>query len=233
MPLPKITVAKFPVTIPSSKKKTFFRPFLMKEQKILYMALQSEDIEHMFNAICEIIENCVDGIENTADMPIFDLEYLFMKIRAKSVGEIINVGVKCGNCNKSSKVEVNLETIEVEFPEQISNKIMLTDKMGIIIRYPCMKDAKKRITEMDANTLIDFFCESIESVFDETSVWTKKDFTQDELKQFVESMNPTQVDSLVKFYTNIPELSKKIEFTCNHCQHEQTIDFRRLQDFFT
>lgn len=232
MPLPKIVAAKFPVTIPSTKKNTFFRPFLMKEQKVLYMAMHGEDVEQMFKAMCDIVESCVEGITNAANMPMFDLEYLFMKIRAKSVGELIQVGVKCAKCDKNNKVEINLDTLEVEFPSDINNKIMISDKMGIILRYPCLEDMKRKVEHNDADSLIQFVCDSIESVFDSTSVWTRKDFTNDEIKEFVESMSGEQIEKVSKFYANIPTLSKKMQHTCQHCQHEQTIDFRRLQDFF-
>lgn len=236
MPLPKIAIAKFPITIPSTKKNTFFRPFLMKEQKILHMAMHAENIEHMFKAMCDIVESCVDGITDAKNMPMFDLEYLFMKIRAKSVGELIQIGIKCKNCEKTSKTEIDLETIEVEFQPDISNKIMISDNMGIILRYPCLNDISSSVTKSsdlnDTESMIQFVCDSIENVFDGTSVWTRKDFTDDEIREFVESMNTSQMELVGKFYANIPTLSKRMQHKCSHCGHEQTIDFRRLQDFF-
>lgn len=232
MPLPKIATPKFPVTIPSTKRNTFFRPFLMKEQKVLYMAMHGDDVDQIFNAMCDIVENCVDGATDARNMPVFDLEYLFMRIRAKSVGEMIQVGVKCRECTKGNKVEINLDELEVEFQPEFSNKVMLNENLGIILRYPCMEDLKRKIQRDDADSMVKFVCDSIESVFDNISVWTRKDFSEDEIREFVESMSSSQLEKVGNFYANLPSLTKKTNYMCQHCKKEQEVDFRRLQDFF-
>ena len=233
MPLPTIETPKYPVTIPSSKKKTFFRPFLMKEQKILFMALESENQEQIFHAICDIVKNCVSDVPNPATMPMFDLEYLFTKIRAKSVGEFIEVKVKCPNCQKSMETSVELETVDVEFPSGITNKVMINQSVGIILRYPSLKDTMKDLDNLGADGVVKFICESIESVFDNENVYTKKDFTDQEIGTFVESMNVSQFEEIAKFYKNLPQLKKTVNCNCISCKSDFTIDFRGLQDFFT
>ena len=233
MPLPTIETPKYPVTIPSSKKKTFFRPFLMKEQKILFMALESENQEQIFHAICDIVKNCVSDVPNPATMPMFDLEYLFTKIRAKSVGEFIEVKVKCPNCQKSMETSVELETVDVEFPSGITNKVMINQSVGIILRYPSLKDTMKDLDNLGADGVVKFICESIELVFDNENVYTKKDFTDQEIGTFVESMNVSQFEEIAKFYKNLPQLKKTVNCNCISCKSDFTIDFRGLQDFFT
>lgn len=233
MSLPKLACPKYPITIPSNKKNTFFRPFLMKEQKILMMAMESNDVEHISRAIAQIVKDCIDDIEHPEKMPMFDLEYLFLKIRSKSIGETIELTVKCPSCGKSQPTEVNLEEVKVERKKDISNKIMLSDKLGIVVRYPCLGDATVGLSEMDADGIIDFVCKSIDVVFDEDVSYTRKDFTIQEIKNFVESMTTSQFEKINEFYANLPELHKEVTHTCIACETEFKINFRGLQDFFT
>lgn len=233
MALPTIAIPKYPITIPSSKKKIVFRPFLMKEQKILHMAMETNDQRQIFDAVCDIIRDCVDGVENPENLPMFDLEYIFMKIRAKSVGEIVEVGAKCPHCGVKNDVEINLDTIEVKFPENTSNKIMLDEKLGVLMRYPAFKDSLKDLTNLNTDGIFNYVCDSIEMVFDDSNTYTRKDFTAQELKDFVESMNSNQFEKLANFYTKLPELSKQVECTCIKCRESFKVDFKGLSDFFT
>lgn len=233
MPLPKIATPKYAVTVPSTKKQTTFRPFLMKEQKVLMMALESKSNDDMFRAMCDILTSCVDGVDDPNNMPLFDVEYLFTKVRSKSIGEVIDVRVGCPSCNKKTEIEINLDQLEVVFPENITNKIMLTDKMGIILKYPSLHDAVQNMNDVSSSGVVSFICDSIEGVFDEDQVWGKKDFTKEEIIAFVESMSTGQFEKVTEFYRNIPQLSKTAKCTCMHCSHEFEINFKGLQDFFT
>ena len=158
MPLPKIAVPKYQLTIPSTKKKVFFRPFLMKEQKILLMALEGKNSVDMLRAICDIIVSCVDGIEGVDQMPMFDLEYIFTQIRAKSIGEMVDVRVKCPKCGVRNDVSIQLDTIEVVFPEETSNKIMLNENLGVLLRYPSISDRKTDLSSVTTDDAFDFIC---------------------------------------------------------------------------
>lgn len=233
MSLPSLKTPKYRITIPSTKKETTFRPFLVKEQKVLYMALESKDERQIMDAMCDIIRICVDGIDNPETMPLFDIEYVFTKMRAKSVGELVELKSKCPNCQRSNELTLNLDEIEVKFPENISNKIMLSDKVGITIRYPCITDAAVNIGEMGVDQVLDFVTSSIETVFDDDNVYTKKDFTADEIKKFVESMTSGQFELIGKFYLNMPVMKKEIGCKCISCGHEFSATFTGLQDFFT
>lgn len=233
MALPKLVTAKYPVTIPSTKKNTFFRPFLMREQKVLMMAMESNDQEQILNAICDIVKVCVDGVENPGSMPMFDLEYLFLRIRAKSVGELIDVTLKCPNCGRNQPKQINLDDVSVYFNEEVSSKIMLTDKMGVIMRYPCLRDSVQDIANLNAEGIVKFICNSIDLVFDEATTYTRKDFTHEEIQNFVESMSTSQFENISKFYQNLPQLKKTVECKCSGCEKDFSLDFRGLTDFFT
>ena len=233
MPLPTIAVPKYPVTIPSTKKNTFFRPFLMKEQKILFMALESEDPNQVLKAMCDIIKVCVDKVENPESMPLFDVEFLFTKIRSKSVGEQIEVKIKCPKCENKTEMSIDLDGVEVKFPENISNKIMLNDKMGVVLRYPSLKDATMNFDQMTADAIIRFVCDSVDSVFDEDAVYTRKDFTDEEIMNFMESLNGQQFEQIASFFKNLPQMTKTVECKCMKCSNDFTVDFRGLNDFFT
>jgi hypothetical protein len=233
MSLPTLGIPKYKITIPSTKKETTFRPFLVKEQKVLYMALESQDEPQMISAMCNLIRACVDGVEHPEKMPLFDIEYLFAKVRAKSVGELIDLKTKCPNCQKSNDLTVNLDELEVQFPESVSNKIMLTDKVGITIRYPCIMDARPNMKEMTVEEVLNYVISSIETVFDEENVYTRKDFSSEEIHKFVESMTSSQFELIGKFYLNIPVLKKDVACKCRSCENEFVASFTGLQDFFT
>jgi phage FluMu protein Com len=233
MPLPTLGIPKYRITIPSTKKETTFRPFLVKEQKSLYMALESQNQLQILDAMCGVVSDCVDGLGDTSNMPMFDIEYMFLKIRAKSVGEIIDLKAKCPKCDKYNEINIDLDQIEVKFPENISNKIMLNEKIGIMIRYPSISDANMDMRQMGMEQVLDFVASSIETVFDDLNVYNKKDFTSEEIHKFVESMTSQQFELVSKFYLNIPRIKKDIECTCLHCKHEFTAAFGGLQDFFT
>lgn len=233
MPLPTISVPKYQLIVPSSKKVVTYRPFLVKEQKILLMALESQNTMEMLRSMCNIIKNCAENIDNPETMPMFDIEYIFAQIRAKSVGEAVDVGVRCPECDTKNKLSIQLDSIEVKFPENISNKIMLTDELGIILRYPSISDNKENLKNVGMDDAIDFICNSIDMVFDKNTTYTKKDFTQDEIREFVESLNATQMEQITKFYNNLPYLTKEMDCHCKNCEHDFKINFQGLQDFFT
>lgn len=233
MPLPTLNTPKYQVTIPSSKKVTTFRPFLVKEQKILLMALESNDSKQILSSMCEIIKNCVDDIDDPMSLALFDIEYLFAKIRSKSIGEQIEVKVKCRKCEKKNDLLVDLEAIEVVFPEQSSNKIMLTDNLGVILSYPSFSKMNVELQNMKLQDMLGFIANSIETIFDESNVYSRKDFDDQEAMKFVESMTSDQFDKIAAFFKNIPHLHKEVSHTCVFCGETFTVSFEGLQDFFT
>lgn len=233
MPLPTLNTPKYQVTIPSNKKVTTFRPFLVKEQKILLMALESNDSKQVLSAMCEIIKNCVDDIDDPMALALFDIEYLFAKIRGKSIGEQIEVKVKCKKCEKKNDLLVDLDGMEVVFPEQSSNKIMLTDTLGVIMSYPSFNKIDVELQNMNLPDMLRFIANSIETIFDESNVYTRKDFDEQEAARFVESMTADQFQKVSDFFKNTPHLHKEVSHTCKFCGENFTVSFEGLQDFFT
>lgn len=233
MPLPTIVTPKYQITVPSSKKKLVFRPFLMREQKILYSAMETDDQKQIFDAICRIIVNCVDGDINPETLPMFDLEYIFMKIRSKSVGEIVEVYTSCPKCNARKNLQINLEEVQVKFSEEHTNKIMLDEKLGVLLRYPTFEDSLKNVADMSTAEIMNYVCDSIDMVFDDTTNYSRKDFTSEELRDFVESLNNQQFDKISSFYRSMPRLHKEVDCTCNSCNHDFKVTFEKLSDFFT
>jgi hypothetical protein len=233
MALPTIAVPKYTMTIPSSKKKVSYRPFLVKEQKILLMALESGEEKQMLDAMYEIIKACVEGVDDPLSMPMFDIEYMFAMIRSKSVGESVDVTAKCIHCDKPNDIVIPIDTIEVKFPESVSSKVMITDTMGVQLKYPSLKDAALPLKEMGVDELLDYLIQSMDYIFDADQVYPAKEHTKEELLQFLESLNSDQFTRIVKFYENLPYLNKEIEHTCVFCKEKFPISFKGLKDFFT
>jgi hypothetical protein len=232
MPLPKIAVPKYTLTIPSNKKKVSYRPYLVKEQKILLMALESDDETQILNAMCNIIRDCFEGVQDPMSLAMFDIEYMFAMLRAKSAGESVELKVVCPACSKENLVSAPIDGLEVKFPENITNKIMLTDTLGIILRYPSMSDAARDIKQMDADGLIEYICSSMDMIFDADQVYPTNEYTPKELKDFVESLNSIQFEKIIEFYANLPKLHKSMPCTCSSCKEKFSIDFNGLKDFF-
>lgn len=233
MPLPSLSVPKHHVTIPSSGKKTTFRPFLMKEQKILLVALESKDEKQIIRAMCDITENCVDGVEDASLLPLFDIEYLFMTIRSKSAGETIEAKARCSQCKETNSITVNLEQLEVVFPKDHSRKIMLSDKLGIVMKYPCLSDTGKKLDTSDPKTMVKYISESIEAVFDDEQTYSRKDFSESDADKFVDSLTTDQFEKVANFYATMPYLHKEVHHKCERCGNEYDVSFKGIQDFFT
>lgn len=233
MSLPTLTIPKYTMTIPSTKKVVQFRPFLVREQKILLMALETGDEKQILSSMCEIIRNCVDGINHPEEMPIFDIEYIFMKIRAKSVGESVDVKLKCPNCQVGNDTSVNIDAVEVVFDEKANPKLMLTDTIGMILNYPCLKDAVLNIDAASPNEIIEYVAKSIHTIFDGDMVYSKKDFTIEEAVKFIESMTAGQMEKVSYFYNHLPSIKKEIECKCVNCKNDFKISFGGMRDFFT
>lgn len=233
MALPKLTIAKYPITIPSTGKQTFFRPFLIKEQKVLLMAAEGGDEKQIVNAMLDIVTQCVDGLEDVKAMPIFDMEYLFLNIRAKSAGEIVTLTTRCPKCSKNLPVEMKLEEIRVQFPENSNNRIMLTESMGMIMRYPNMGDSVVDMASLGADSVVEFVSTFVETVFDEDNTYSSKDFTHKEIVTFMESLTTEQFEKITDFFRKMPALRKEMDLVCTGCGHGFKTQFSGLRDFFT
>jgi hypothetical protein len=237
MPLPRIKIPLFDVTIPSSKKQAKFRPFLVKEEKILLMAQSGGSRKEVINALIQVINNCVTNIDGTAlnvnELTTFDLEYIFLKLRAKSVDNIIKLQYVDHEDEKTYSFEVPLDDINVQYHEEHNTKIKVDDDIGIIMKYPKALD----INTVDENETTEQFSISmlrscIEKIYDTDSVYLANECTPEELDEFIDSLSVKAFTDIQKFFETMPKLYHKIEYT-NSLGTERTIELSTLNDFFT
>ena len=215
MALPTIAVPKYQLKIPSSGKEISYRPFLVKEEKILLIAMESEKEEEMTKAISDIINNCVYEDLDVKNMPMFDIEYIFLQLRAKSKGEIVDLSFECGKCKKPISIQVDLSKIEITRTEGHDIKIPLSDDVGVIMKYPSM-DIQKVISKENSDVENVFttisFC--IESIWDKETVYASKDHTREELNEFMESLPDDSFKKIQNFFDTVPVLKHELELKC-------------------
>ena len=236
MTLPVLTQPEFFATIPSSGKEIKYTPFTVKQQKALFFALESKSIKEIANAVENIMQECVITPVKINDLAPFDIEYIFLQLRGKSIGEIIELNIKHqdpkNECSHATQVSVNLEDIKVTIPDDYSNKIMVHDKIGVVISYPKFKDAEKyENIEGKPSELFELIIDNIEMVFDENEVYDN--FSRQELNTFVDSLGTEALTKMLDFYKRMPKLSHKIEFTCPQCNENEEVVVEGLQSFFT
>jgi hypothetical protein len=244
--LPKLDVPIYELDLPLSKKKVKFRPFLVKEEKILLMAMESETDESTLLAIKQIIGNCClsDDID-IETLPITDLEYFFLNLRARSVNEIVELEYKCNNkvkdeneeekdCGNIVKLEVNVLDIKPEVSENHSTKIALTPTMGVVMKYPSFKivENNEKVEGGEIEKLMNILVNCIESIYTEDSIFYAKDVTKQELSDFVESLTKEQFTKIQQFFESMPKIKKELDFTCKKCGYHENITIEGIQSFF-
>jgi len=244
--LPKIDVPIYELDLPLSKKKVKFRPFLVKEEKILMMPMESETDESTLLAIKQIIGNCClsDDID-IETLPITDLEYFFLNLRARSVSEVVELEYKCNNkvndendeekdCGNIVKLEVNVLDIKPEVSENHSTKVALTPTMGVVMKYPSFKvvENNEKVEGGEIEKLMNILVNCIESIYTEDSIFYAKDVTNQELSDFIESLTKEQFTKIQQFFESMPKIKKELDFTCNKCGYQENIFVEGLQSFF-
>ena len=238
MALPKIITPTYELVIPSTDEKIKYRPFLVKEEKILLLAMESGENNDIVQAVKDIVDECTFNKlkDKLGLMPTFDVEYIFLNIRAKSVGEIATLRLRCPDDYETiAKVDVNLTEIEVQTDEGHTNKIELTDEMGIMMKYPTIDSfAVNGITEITASNMLDVISSCIDSIYDKggEEVWDAKDSTKKELVEFVEQLNTQQFADVQAFYDTMPKLKHTITVKNPKTEKENTVTLIGLGDFF-
>ena len=233
MALPKQSAPKYTCILPSDGTEVEYRPFLVKEQKNLLLAQEQDNEKAMFKAVQDLIESVTFGKVKTQAMPVIDMEYLFLKIRSKSVGETANIKVTCTdpNCDGTGEAVVNLDDVEVVGDEPES-KIMINDEVGIELKYPMVKDIEG-IDKLDQGTqTIEMLKRSIVSIFDEEQVYMASDSSEQELQEFVENLTVGQLEEVTKFFDAIPRLQKEVVSECKLCGKDIKKTVVGLQNFF-
>lgn len=238
MPLPKIATPTYELELPSTGETIQYRPFLVKEEKVLVIALESEDTKQITNAIKTVIKNCIisKGVKVEA-LPTFDIEFLFLNIRGKSVGEEIEVNVICPDDEKTqTKVTINLDDIKVEKNENHTNRIKLDNSLMMEMKYPSLDQfIKSNFDFSDNNTMdqsFDLVASCIDKIFNEDEVWSTADCTKKELSEFLEQMNSSQFKEIETFFDTMPKLSHKVKVTNPNTKVESEVVIEGLASFF-
>ena len=238
MPLPKIATPTYELVIPSSKKKIKYRPFLVKEEKILILAMESEDTNQIANAVKNVISSCILSRGIKVDkLSTFDIEYLFLNIRGKSVGEQIEVMVTCPD-DKKTKVptSINIDSIKVQIDDKHSRDIVLDDQYTLRMKYPSLSEFIKNnfanIDDINVDDTFELIASCIEQVYSEEESFAASDCTKKELSQFLEQLNTSQFKEIEKFFETMPKLSHKVKVINPNTQVENEIVIEGLQSFF-
>jgi hypothetical protein len=236
MALPKLNTPTYELEVPSTDEKIKYRPFLVKEEKILLMAMESKDNAQIINAVKEIVSSCTFEKADVSKMPMFDMEYIFLQIRAKSVGEISKLKILCPDDKKTyADVELDLTQVEVQVGDEHSNKIELTDDMGIIMTYPTIDSfLESGIENIDANNMLDVIGTCILQIYEQKGekVYQAKDQTKKELTEFIESMNSGQFKKLQSFFDTMPKLKHTIKVKNPKTKKSSDVTLTGLNDFF-
>ena len=239
MPLPKINTPTYELTLPSNNKKIKYRPFLVREEKILIMALESEDTSQITSAVVDILNDCIitKGIDVTK-LATFDIEYLFLNVRSKSVGETVEVNIVCPDDNKTSvQMEINIDSIKVQKTRGHKSIVKLDDQYSMKLKYPSLDEFIdsnfESSEESDVNKSLNMITSCIEMIYDEEESWSASDSTKQELEEFIEQLNSKQFKSIEKFFETMPRLSHKVKVTNPTTEVESEVVLEGLASFFT
>ena len=246
MGLPIIAVPEYSLTLPSSGKELKYRPFLVKEEKLLLLAMESEDDKQIVTATKNVLQNCIFDDINVEDMPIFDIEYIFLWLRGRAKGEKLELKYTCPKCDSSLPVDLNLEDIKVTYPEGHEKKVEINDSVGIVLKYPNMA-MQAKIEKIDSENEVEVLFKSIQLcidyIYDSETMYSSKDHTEKELEEFIESLTDVQFKKLSLFFETMPKLEHKLNLVCKgstkdgkkkktNCDYKEEITLEGLQSFF-
>ncbi len=244
MSLPKIDVPVYSTKLISTGKTVKYRAFTVKEEKLFLMANESEEVDTVIDTIKQVLNNCImtKGI-NVEELPLFDIEYLFLKLRAVSVGEVVNLRYKCNNilpklegeeekkCNHIVEIDLNLNEITPE-SVKIDKTIQITDTMGVTMKYPTFDLLKEFDANQEVDSIIKMTVKCIDFIYDKDNVYYAKDAKEEELIDFVESMQTKDLEKLKDFFSSMPKLKKQLDFNCVKCGYQEKIELEGIQNFF-
>ena len=237
MPLPKIATPTYELELPSTGATVKYRPFLVKEEKVLVIALESEDNKQITNAIKAVLKSCIlsKGLK-VENLPTFDIEYLFLNIRGKSVGEDLEVNIICPDDEETQvPVTINLDEIEVQRDDKHTNKIKVDDSIMMEMKYPSLDQFIKNNFDFNDNMMdqsFDLIATCIDKIYTEDEVWAAADCTKKEMKDFLEQMNSSQFKEIEKFFETMPKLSHTIKVTNPKTKVESDVVLEGLASFF-
>jgi hypothetical protein len=241
--LPKLDVPIYETKLISNGEVVRYRPFLVKEQKLFLMAAESEDPKDTVNAIKQVLRNCVLDDIDVENMATFDIEYLFLQLRARSIGEVVNLRFNCNNnvtekgeevkCGNLVKIDVNILEVNPTKNESHTNKVQITDKIGVVLKYPTFGTIdSNEIDTQDMQQILNVIVSCIDYIYDEEQVYYAKDTKKEELVEFIENMKQTDLEKLSALFTSLPKIKKDVHFHCNKCGYEEDITLEGVQSFF-
>ncbi len=237
MPLPKLNAPTYELALPSTGKKIRYRPFLVKEEKILLVAMESEDEKQMQGAVKQILKNCIlsRGVK-VDDLSVFDIEYLFLNIRGKSVGEEVKLNLICPDDNETQvEVTIDIEDIQVQKPEGHDRVVKLTEEVALVMKYPSMETFVKNNITGDGNTvdsIFDLTIGCIDQVVEGEDVYESSSFSKKELLEFMDTMDSSQFQSVQNFFETMPKLSHTVKITNPKTGVKSDVVIEGLQSFF-
>ena len=236
MALPELNTARYSMVIPSTGQTVKYRPYLVKEEKILMMAMESDDNAVIASATVDVIKSCFEDEIDVEGLPMFDIEAIFLALRSKSVGESMDLKIKCEDetCDKINDVVVDFEDVEIPEISSEETKIMLTDAVGVVMKYPSMRDIEKmgNMDDNNAEQAMNMIMACIDSIFDADDVYPVENESSKSLNNFIDSLNNVQFMKLSDFFRNMPAVKHTVEYTCE-CGKEQKQELRGLSSFFT
>ena len=239
MALPIQNAAVYTATVPSTKQEIKFRAFLVKEEKALLIAQQSEDPVVMMDTLKQIIKSCVKTELDVETLALFDIEYIFAQLRSKSVGEIAEIVVACDVCPDDDtkarvKLTFDLSKLQVNFPAEHNKKITLFDEVGVVMRYPSLSiiNDLQNLDQTDAESIFKIVVKSVDFIYDGDELHYAKDQTEAELKEFLENLNQDQFKKIQQFFETMPKLSKEVQYDCPVCKHHHEKVIEGLSSFF-
>ena len=244
MALPLIVTPEYRTTIPSTEQEISYRPFLVKQEKVLLTAQESDDDKDQILAVAKVLSECITTPDIIiGDLTSFDIEYLFLKLRAKSVGETITIkvghqgtsnpsGTLENKCEFKTEVEINIDDIKAP-AITVDKKVQLTDDIGVVLKYPTFHDMANNETDskVNINFIFEMLTKSIDYVYDKENVYNE--FTESEVKDWVDSLSQKQFEKISKFFVDIPVLQHEISWKCSKCNEEESLVVSGLNNFFT
>jgi ribosomal protein L44E len=234
MALPVLNAAKYRTMVPSLGKEVEYRPYLVKEEKILMIAIESQDQRQILGALKDVIKACVIDDIDIDNLAMFDIETLFLKLRSKSVGESTEIRAKCSECDTPNKQLVKFDDIEIPTIKKGKMSVALTKDVGITLKYPSITVIEESDSEnMESyDAIIELIINCIDSIYDADNVYSAKDEGKKELLAFVEALNSDQFGKLTEFFRNIPSLKYTLKYDCSKCGHKNELELKGIESFF-
>ena len=237
MTLPSIETPRYELTLPSTDKVVQYRPFLVKEEKILLVAMESNDNKEILNAIREILSACTYDSIDVDTLPIFDIEYIFLQIRSKSVGEVSKVKLLCPDDKETyADVEIDLTKVNVQVDDAHTNNVVIDEnrKLGIVFNYPTLEMTKAgfNVTDTDIDSLFEIMANSINHIYEGDKIYPSKDSTKEEMRKFLEGLPQTAFNKIKTFFETMPQLRHSVEVENPKTKVKSTIVLQGIRDFF-